>query len=161
MILMFQVGAPVNPYPLNYTPARIGTEKPWQPETWQDFTQISLPGTFAIFSRFSGHFLTEVHIKPGEKKEINPLEKISKNPVETAGRNCRFLSLVVVEPVLTEPVATLIPKTIFHVTEMRFSNKIKPKTFSNVILWIRNEDVICNYRKLILDDLAFFSCFVS
>ena len=34
-----------------------------------------------------------------EKKENNPLEK--KKPMETAPRNCRFLSLVVVERVLT------------------------------------------------------------
>ena len=35
-----------------------------------------------------------------EKQETYPLEKILKNPVETAPRNCRFLSLVVVEGVL-------------------------------------------------------------
>ena len=33
-----------------------------------------------------------------------------------------------------EIVAKLIPKTLLHVTEMRFSKKIIPKTFFNVIL---------------------------
>ena len=31
-----------------------------------------------------------------KKHEESPLEKIQKNPVETAPRNCRFLSLVMV-----------------------------------------------------------------
>ena len=45
------------------------------------------------------HFLTKLHSKPGEKGK-SPLEKIQKNLVEIAPRNCRFLSLVVVERVL-------------------------------------------------------------
>ena len=53
----------------------------------------------AIFSTFWGHFL-KLHSKPGEKGK-NPLEKIQRNPVETAPRNCRILSLVVVERVLS------------------------------------------------------------
>ena len=36
-----------------------------------------------------------------EKMEKNPLENICKNPMETAPRNCRFLSLVVVKRVLS------------------------------------------------------------
>ena len=36
-----------------------------------------------------------------EKSEKNQLENFQKNPVETAPRNCRFLSLVVVERVLS------------------------------------------------------------
>ena len=34
----------------------------------------------------------------------NPLEKLRGNPVKTAPRNCRFLSLVVVERILTSQV---------------------------------------------------------
>ena len=39
-------------------------------------------------------------------------------------------------------------KTLFHVTEMRSSKKITPKTFFFVILGIRNEYVICNFREI-------------
>ena len=56
---------------------------------------FSPPGDRAIFSTFWGDFLTKLDRKAGEKGE-NPLEKNQKNPVETASRNCRFLSLVVV-----------------------------------------------------------------
>ena len=37
-----------------------------------------------------------------EKQEKNRWRKFKKNPVETAPRNCRFLSLVVVERVLNK-----------------------------------------------------------
>ena len=33
-----------------------------------------------------------------------------------------------------EIIVNFIPKTLFHVTEMRFSKKIIPKTFSHIIL---------------------------
>ena len=47
-----------------------------------------------------GDFLTNLHGKPGERGN-NPLENIQKkNPVAPAPRNCKFLSLVVVERVL-------------------------------------------------------------
>ena len=59
------------------------------------------PGDRAIFSTFCGDFLTKLHRELGENGENNiPLEKIQKNPVETAPQNCSFLSLVVVERVL-------------------------------------------------------------
>ena len=74
-------------------------KKPWQPETW-GCTHFSPPGNRAIFSTFWGHFLTKLHSQPGEKGKP-PLEKIQKNPVEKAPQNCRFLSLVMVERVLT------------------------------------------------------------
>ena len=45
------------------------------------------------------NFLTKLHINL-EKHEKIPLENIQTNPVETAPRNCRFLSLVVVECIL-------------------------------------------------------------
>ena len=57
-------------------------------------------------ARKSGNFLhvlgcclTKLHSKPGEK-ETKSTGEISKNPVETAPRNYRFLSLVVVKRVL-------------------------------------------------------------
>ena len=60
------------------------------------FDAIFSTGFFATFSRFSGALLAKLPINTGEK---------AKNPVEslqwmTAPRNCRFLSLVVVELVL-------------------------------------------------------------
>ena len=75
----------------------IGTEKTM---TATDGTLFSPLGNRAIFSTFWGHFLTKLHSEPGEKGK-SPLEKIHKNPVETVPQNCRFLSLVVVESVLT------------------------------------------------------------
>ena len=72
----------------------FGTEKPWQPETWQDSTLFSPPvGHFGPISLLN----YTVNL---EKRGKSPLEKIQKNPVETAPRNCRFLSFVVVEHVL-------------------------------------------------------------
>ena len=50
------------------------------------------------------------HSEPGEKGE-NPLEKTQKNPVETAHRNCRFLSLVVVD-VLIKDVKVRVSHTL-------------------------------------------------
>ena len=38
--------------------------------------------------------------------------------------------------------------TLFHVTEMRFTKKIIPKTLFHVILWITNEYVICNFQEI-------------
>ena len=67
-----------------------------------------------IFSTFCGDFLTKLHRKPGERGN-NPLEKNEKNPVETAPRNCRILSLVVVERVLNTIPARDVAKT-FGVT---------------------------------------------
>ena len=64
-----------------------------------DFTHFSLPGNRAIFSTFRVDFLTKLHIKPGERGK-NPLEKTHKIQVETAPRNCRFLSLIVGERAL-------------------------------------------------------------
>ena len=42
----------------------LGTKKPWQPETWQDSALFSHR---AFFFTFWGHFLGELHRKPGEK----------------------------------------------------------------------------------------------
>ena len=47
-----------------------------------------------------------------------------------------------------EIIAELIPKTLFHVTEMRFSKKLIPKQCFHVILWVANEYVICNFREI-------------
>ena len=47
-----------------------------------------------------------------------------------------------------EIIAKLIPKTLFHVTEMRFSKKIVQKQVIHVILGITNEYVICNFREI-------------
>ena len=66
----------------------LGIKKPWQPETWQDSTPFASPGNRATFCTFPNY------TESLEKKEQNPLEKIWKNPVETAPRNCRFLSLL-------------------------------------------------------------------
>ena len=41
-------------------------------------------GNRAIFSTFWGDFLAQLHRKPGEQGKNNPLEKIERNPVETA-----------------------------------------------------------------------------
>ena len=77
-------------------------QKPWQLETWQDSALFAPPGNWASFSTSWGDFLSKLHRKPGEKQGKHPLESIpKKNPVETAPRNCRFLSLVVVERVLS------------------------------------------------------------
>ena len=59
------------------------------------------------FLHILGDFLTKLHIKTWRKRKRNPLEKIIRNPVETAPRNCRFLSLVVVERALTIPIKDL------------------------------------------------------
>ena len=64
------------------------------------FYAFSLPGNRAIFSTFWGDFLTNLRRQPGDKKK-KTLEKIQKDPAETVLRNCRFLSLVIVERVLT------------------------------------------------------------
>ena len=56
------------------------------------FDAIFSTGFFATFSRFWGARLTKLHIHTGEK---------AKNPVETAPRNCRFLSLVVIKRAMT------------------------------------------------------------
>ena len=49
-----------------------------------------------------GRFLYQIaHRKPGGKGK-NPPEKIPKNAMETAPRNCIFLSLVMVERVLRQ-----------------------------------------------------------
>ena len=70
-------------------------------------THTSPPGTWAIFSTFWGACVVKMHRRPGET-EKNPLEekirklKQKRSTVETAPRNCRFLSLVVVEPVLKQ-----------------------------------------------------------
>ena len=78
-----------------------GPKKSWQPETWQDFTHFSPPWNQAIFSTFWGAFLLD-YTETLERREKNPLEREnSKSPVETAPRNCRFLSLVMVERVLS------------------------------------------------------------
>ena len=54
------------------------------------------------FLHILGGFLAKLHRRPGEKgKKKTTGEKNLRNPVETAPRNCRFLSLVVVERVLS------------------------------------------------------------
>ena len=56
-----------------------------------------------------GQFLTNLHRNPGEKRKNQSIhvKKTKKNAVEAAPRNCRLLSLVVVECVLTNiPVKT-------------------------------------------------------
>ena len=60
------------------------------------FCAFSPPGNQAIFSIFWGDSLETLR----KRNETNPLEKNIKNPMETAARNCRFLSLVVVKCVL-------------------------------------------------------------
>ena len=53
----------------------------------------------AIFSTFRA--ISLLNRTTWRRRDKNRLEKIQKNPVETAPRNCEFLSLVVVECVLT------------------------------------------------------------
>ena len=55
----------------------------------------------AIFSTIWGDFRTKLHRKPGEKGKNIHWRK-QKNSVEKLPRNCRFLSLVAVERVLTK-----------------------------------------------------------
>ena len=78
-----------------------GPTKLWQPQTRQDSAPFTFPppGNRAIFSTFWGDFLTNLHIKPGEREQKSTGQN-SENPVERFPRNCRFLSLVVVERVL-------------------------------------------------------------
>ena len=67
----------------------------------RDKILLSLPHrNWAIFTPFWVDFPTELRSEPGEKGR-NPLEKIQNNRVELAHRNCRFLSLVMAEGVLT------------------------------------------------------------
>ena len=72
-------------------------------------TAKDVTGFCAFFSpRKSGNFLhilaaislPNYTVNLGKQEKKNPLEKIQINPVETAPRNCRFLSLVVVGRVL-------------------------------------------------------------
>ena len=59
-----------------------------------------------------GDFLAKLHHKNMEKKGKSTGENSeTKNPVETAPRNCRFLSLVVAERVLRTHPGVKIPKT--------------------------------------------------
>ena len=59
------------------------------------------PGHEAMLSTFWGHFLTKLHSKPGEKgKKKTSTGENSQKSVKKLPRNCRFLSLVVVERVL-------------------------------------------------------------
>ena len=57
---------------------------------------FSPPRNRAIFSTFWGHLLAKLHSQLGKIH----WRKFNQNPVETAPRNCRFLSPVVVERVL-------------------------------------------------------------
>ena len=73
-----------------------GPKKPWQPQTWQDLTRIS-PLDFLLLSPgFRGLVLLNCTGKYWRKSKKSSGEP----PVETAPRNCRFLSLVVVERAL-------------------------------------------------------------
>ena len=60
------------------------------------FDAIFSTGFFATFSRFYGARLAKLHILEKKQKKSS-----GEPPVETAPRNCRFLSLVVVERALT------------------------------------------------------------
>ena len=68
----------------------FGSEKTMTARDVTGFCAFCPPGNRAIFSAFWGDFLN-LHSKPGEKE---------KKSLETAPRNCRFLSLVVVVRVL-------------------------------------------------------------
>ena len=74
----------------------LGAEKTMTATDVTGFDAIFSTGFFATFSRFWGARLTKLHREPGEKAKNTSGEP----PVETAPRNCRFLSLVVVERVL-------------------------------------------------------------
>ena len=65
-----------------------GKSEPLEPVHAQTVTEphFSLPRNLAIFSTFWGDFLTQLHRKTWRERNKNPLP-----------RNCRFLSLVVVE----------------------------------------------------------------
>ena len=79
-----------------------GSKKPWQPETWQDSTLLFSTWKSGKCLHILGRCPYSIAPKPGEKGK-NPLETIQKKPVQDGTpRNCRFLSLVVVERVLTE-----------------------------------------------------------
>ena len=54
-----------------------------------------------------------------------------------------------------EMIAKLIPNTLFHVTEMRFSKKIILKQFFHVILWITNEYVIYQFQGKLIPENDF------
>ena len=70
------------------------------------FYAFSPPGNQANLSTFWGDSLTQLHSKPGEKGQ--KIHFIQKNAVETAPRNRRFLSLVVVERVLRQLGLSLV-----------------------------------------------------
>ena len=69
-----------------------------------------------IFSTL-GRFLTKLHSQPGEKGH----KSTGENPVEMAPRNCRFLSLVAVNPVLM---------LIFELFELSVSDRFGPSVFA-------------------------------
>ena len=75
---------------------------------------------------FGAISLRNYTVNPEKKGKIH--WRNSKKSVETAPRNCRFLSLVVVERVLINSENTTL------CTKRRFSKKIIPKTFFHVIL---------------------------
>ena len=77
--------------------AQFGTEKTMTATDVTGFDAIFSTEFFATFSRFSGARLTKLHIRYWRKSKKSSGEP----PVETAPRNCRFLSLVVVELVLS------------------------------------------------------------
>ena len=76
-----------------------GPRSPRQPATWQDSTLFSLPGNPAILSTFWADFLLTTQKTWRNAKKSLEREYFS-NSVETAPRNGRYLSLVVVECVL-------------------------------------------------------------
>ena len=76
----------------------------------QHSAPFSPPGNRAIFSTFWGDFLAELHIEPGEKGKY-PLKKIQTIQWRNF-RNCRFLSLVVIERVLILNHVTVIGKIL-------------------------------------------------
>ena len=73
-----------------------GPKKPWQPQMWQDLTRFSPLDFSLLFPDFMGLVLLSCTWILEKKQKISSGEP----PVETAPRNCRFLSLVVVELVL-------------------------------------------------------------
>ena len=74
IFLWFSLGNQRNPLNLY-----IGTERTTTAaDVWQDSALFSPPGNRAIFCTFWGHFLTELHSKPGEKSKNIHWRKILK-----------------------------------------------------------------------------------
>ena len=75
---------------------------------------------------------------------IQHRENVTVTEISVASKEEQHLSLYY-SALQPELIAKLILKTLFHVTENRFSKQLIPKQCFHVILRITNESLICNF----------------